>query len=265
MICLSKHTADIEICLICGSNNTDTANKKVQISFNQSKNMSYDFKQKNFPNETIHEFSSPLRSLGNGNSQKTWICGYCTFANDNLKIVCMNCRASKQKNSNASGARLSHQSLQMKRKPVSKQLVNHKNQLNRSNEENENTSDGEDRRGRSSKRSKTNDADQTNLCNNCKSCNLAPPSVETQAKTPTGQCGANSSKCDNRKSLETPLRPKCFVETPAVESDEARNKPANPSITVAENNQPKDTSAAKDDTTVRPNALLTSKYLYITL
>lgn len=249
MICLSKHTVDIEICLICGSNNNDKANKKVQISFNQSKNMSYDFKQKNFQNETIHEFSSPLRSLGNGNSQKTWICGYCTFANDNLKIVCMNCRASKQKTSNALGARLSHQTLQMKRKPANKQQMNNnKNQLNRSNEENENGSDSEDKqRGRSSKRSKTNDADQNNLCNNCKSCNLVPPTLEAQARTPTGQCGANSNKnCDNRKSLETPLRPKGFVDTPTANpsnSNEAQAEPtANSSKPSVENNQA--TSAA---------------------
>ena len=158
MVCLSKHTQDIKICLICGSANNDSINKpQIQISMSSMSKSVYETKNKTHFNEVsaynVHG-GNPLRALNNmgPGGLKTWKCSECNFANDNLKIVCMNCRASKQQSS-AKGltARLTHQSLQSKRK--STPAVN-RQRLNRSNEENENTSDNEvdhHRRGRKQK------------------------------------------------------------------------------------------------------------------
>jgi len=87
--------------------------------------------------------SSPLRALSNmgPGGLKTWKCGECNFANDNLKIVCMNCRASKQQGlARSLTAKITHQTLQSKRK--STPAVN-RQRLNKSNEENQNSSDNE--------------------------------------------------------------------------------------------------------------------------
>jgi hypothetical protein len=147
MVCLSKHTHDIKICLICGSANSDSINKtQIQITMSSMSKSVYEAKNKALFNEmsayNVHA-GSPLRALNNmgPNGLKTWKCGECNFANDNLKIVCMNCRASKQQSS-ARGitTRITHQTVQSKRKST---LAINRQRHNRSNEENENTSDNE--------------------------------------------------------------------------------------------------------------------------
>lgn len=107
MICLSKHKMDVKVCSICGSLKHD---QKVSIKQTNANTL-----------KTIHNQT-------NSNYLKTWTCSYCNYANDSLKIVCMNCRSSKQIKKDDQV----YQSVQLKRSR--KQDTD---KLNTSNEENE--------------------------------------------------------------------------------------------------------------------------------
>ena len=148
MICLSKHQIDVKICSICGSSNQDQVNVKPNSSFAMPATK---YKQE----LATSVANGALKAINNNavpNFLKTWLCHYCNFANDSLKVVCMNCRAGKKHNSTNHGVKLQHQSVQMKRlraemdsikQPKSKQvrLVQVAkcgcDNLNKSNEENE--------------------------------------------------------------------------------------------------------------------------------
>jgi len=121
MVCLSKHVAEVKICSICGSANSDAVNS--------TKAATTGFGAKLLKkSEPSLDKSRPLAAHNTNTSQhgammKTWTCTYCHYANDNLKVVCMNCRASKQQltsnNNNNSNKSICHQTLQAKRKPAS--------------------------------------------------------------------------------------------------------------------------------------------------
>lgn len=261
MVCLSKHTLDVKICSICGSANNDSVNKTpVQLSINNVKLEKSSKKLFNEINESLM-VNSPLRSLNNiggGGSAhlKTWKCNDCNFANDNLKIVCMNCRASKKQNSKALEQKFGHQTLQTKRKPLVHQVGyqtmdrNSRYKLNKSNEENEQGSDNEyeERQRERSKRSRKQESSEQ-LCKSCKNCLGVPkPNVE-DAKTPT-MCGEYAQK----KSTDTPLRPK-FLETPTTDAPTIETK----TTTAA----PVDGAKDKQADLVRPNSLIFASKRYI--
>ena len=254
MVCLSKHTIDVKICSICGSSNSDSVNKTpVQLSIKNAKLEKSSKKLFNDINESLM-VNSPLRSLNNnigGHGSvhlKTWKCNDCNFANDNLKIVCMNCRASKKQNSQALEQKFGHQTLQTKRKPlVNLQFGyqtlgwNNRYKMNKSNVENDQGSDNEfeERQRERSKRSRKHESVEQ-LCKSCKNCLGVPkPNVE-DAKTPT-MCGEYAQK----KSTDTPLRPK-FLETPTTEGTTSEKTAAAP----AENAKDKQADM------VRPNSLI---------
>ena len=253
MVCLSKHIIDVKICSICGSANSDSVNKApVQLSINNIKLEKSTKKLFNDMNDSlavnrVMMQNSPLRSLNNNiGPLKTWKCNDCNFANDNLKIVCMNCRASKKQHSTVLEPKFGHQTLQTKRKPTINvhsngfRTLDNRSKLNRSNEENEHDSDNEEERHRVSKRSRKQETSEQ-LCKSCKNC-LQPPVLHVGgAKTPT-QCGESTQK----KSTETPMRPK-FLETAVAEQAESAEALAKTTAEPGKESQPD---------LVRPNSLL---------
>ncbi|RNA19738.1 nuclear pore complex protein Nup153-like [Brachionus plicatilis] len=122
MVCLSKHKMDVKVCSICGS---------------QKQNQKFCIKQTNSGTTTLKTISSNHQQQhSTANYLKTWTCAYCSFANDSLKIVCMNCRSSKQMRHNAD--QLDHKvHLNLKRARRNHHNQQSQNTLNTSNEENE--------------------------------------------------------------------------------------------------------------------------------
>lgn len=167
-----------------------------------------------------------LRPIQNGNNKylsnlKTWLCVHCNFANDSLKIVCMNCRSSKQHqyqvssisstneqliSSNAGNTQTYH-SIQTKRKhemmttrpaasiTATNGAVAAKSNgqcLNRSNEENE--CDGAN--GSEEKSSKIAKLGINQYCTSCSGC-----------KNTSSQQPLTTTNYVNGYNLSTPQRP----------------------------------------------------------
>jgi hypothetical protein len=203
MICLSKHSLDINICTICGSS---LSLQTQELAFPKGPlHLSEKFTKYTHKNLTIPvPKSNALQSIVNKNTSSSvltildncrlnmWKCLFCTYINDSLKVVCMNCRSSKLQqcqnqslsNENEKQSRMAHVSLQAKRTRGSLTEMNanfeaNKINLNTSNEENEpaegkttnNTverseeSDKDNFTDKDSKRIKYNDQ----ICSNCKS------------------------------------------------------------------------------------------------
>lgn len=140
--------------------------------------------------------NSTLRPLQLQNTNKylqnkSWVCTHCHFANDSLKIVCMNCRATKQHPTQQNGNQVAdmstvakmHHSVQTKRKMMvatSSRAIQDSSTskdsavLNRSNEENE-CGPAE----KSSKMVKT-ESTSTQYCKNCKGCEAANKTEKPQ-------------------------------------------------------------------------------------
>jgi hypothetical protein len=125
MVCLRKHTTDMKICTICGTSrpsvaisgtssyasstlsggDTSTSQPHIfQLSLNTSAIQSKLYStltatssakkpEQLSPNSCASQTSSTTRNTNK--YLKTWTCAFCNFANDNLKVVCMNCRSSK--------------------------------------------------------------------------------------------------------------------------------------------------------------------------
>ena len=199
MVCLSKHVAEVKICSICGSANSDAVNStKVATTGFGAKLLK--------KSEPALDKSRPLAAHNTNTSQhgglmKTWTCTYCHYANDNLKVVCMNCRASKQQlTSNNNNKSICHQTLQAKRKPVSSVKPE---RLNRSNEENE-----EVLVMASSKRHKPAPAKESEqYCKSCMSCLDKPEQPELKVATPNNSC---CFKPATKPLMDTPMRPDYF-------------------------------------------------------
>ena len=166
--------------------------------------------------------NSTLRPLQLQNTNKylqnkSWVCTHCHFANDSLKIVCMNCRASKQhptQNGNQvtdmSTVAKMHHSVQTKRKMMIATSNGHSSRtiqatskdsavVNRSNEENE-CGPAE----KSSKMVKT-ESTSTQFCKNCKGCDAAN-------KTEKPQPMSNETNCMASLVTPTPQKPLSLFE-----------------------------------------------------
>lgn len=134
LVCLSKHTNDIKICSICGSSKTQSHSAAASSYGGSSagsvlnESLVRPFQVKSLPSSTktsllnfntrnLFETSTSSSVIGQTLSSKspqeqtnqlksstrlkTWTCQFCNFANDNLKVVCMNCRSSKSSSSTA--------------------------------------------------------------------------------------------------------------------------------------------------------------------
>jgi hypothetical protein len=260
LVCLSKHLMDVRACNVCGSlqqsnaSNKSSTLKSMGNKFNTMANKTMDFLMDNHNynvsrtvNYTIADTTAAnntLRSLnGNALAQqlKTWLCTYCNYANDSLKIVCMNCRSAKQKSSSAAGENsandtkfsLKYQTLQAKRnRKEANSTVNQNNstanRLNNSNEENE-LNNGDDNTDRpANKKSKTTgQCDQ--YCSNCKS-NIDHNNSQQQPAAAASKTNKNllNAKSVGVDQLVTPTKPADFDKTLSSSLDESTiSRPAN--------------------------------------
>jgi hypothetical protein len=104
LICLNKNDDPIDLyCLICGSAKTSpssssysnmTSNTIIKPSFQKPTKTTTIF------SDLTNSISSTISTVSTDNSiikkfPKTWLCLQCSYANDNLKIVCINCRTPK--------------------------------------------------------------------------------------------------------------------------------------------------------------------------
>lgn len=156
--------------------------------------------------------STTLRPLQNTNKyvqNKSWVCTHCHFANDSLKIVCMNCRSSKQHplgasdlTSAANKTAGAHHSMQTKRKMVtaatSKQTTTET--LNRSNEENECAANGSGEK--SSKISKTDN----HYCKNC------TDKIADTCQVKSSSSSTNTNETPTSLVTPTPQKPLSLLE-----------------------------------------------------
>ena len=231
MICLSKHQIDVKICSICGSSNQDQVNVKPNSSFAMPATK---YKQE----LATSVANGALKAINNNavpNFLKTWLCHYCNFANDSLKVVCMNCRAGKKHNSTNHGVKLQHQSVQMKRlraemdsikQPKSKQVRSVQvakcgcDNLNKSNEENEFDQEEDDEEEETSRKKKAKqdtrkDQDTSSVCTKCK-CDLSNKKESEEEIT-------------KPSTLITPIKPDNFDKVIKFhKSEEETKKTANP-------------------------------------
>ena len=190
LICLSKHRLDIKICNICGSLQQNSSHSSSSSSSNKPKFQKYT--QKDSHSTTSSQSSTNSNQLLNNSTNnqyliKTWTCYYCNYANDCLKIVCMNCRSSKQQQLNEIKTSLSHQTIQLKRArnqtiagitTTTTTVTNGvKYKLNTSNEENELNDSVDDLEVVNNKKSKKI------KCSQCSSCSHSNTTTTTTNNT----------------------------------------------------------------------------------
>lgn len=188
MVCLSKHKMEVKVCSICGS---QKHNQKVSIKQTNTNTL------KTIQNQT------------NSNYLKTWTCSYCSYANDSLKIVCMNCRSSKQ-------IKKDHQAYHRVQLKRSRNQDSDK-QLNTSNEENQ-FEHGSVKKSRQEKQQDWSVENNTKPCM-CK-CNQEVSNDKNESKLEKEQ--TNNVTSTNKSSLVienktdnliTPTKPSNFYNT----------------------------------------------------
>jgi hypothetical protein len=201
-ICLSMHKLDVEVCLICGSLQQSSTS-----ATSRSTHLNPLVKVKKIDGCTSVDLtnaassaSTLLKSINTNNKNhgylsKKWTCTYCSFANDCLKVVCMNCRSSKlqrhlEQENNDSKINLSkqHHALQIKRKNAT---TNNKTKTsttkqNTSNEENElNNRDDEQDEVDLPPKSQNKRAKCENCCPNCQKENTKESAqITNETKSP---------------------------------------------------------------------------------
>ena len=197
MICLSKHKMDIKVCSICGSMKQNTKKKSTAPATPHASTL-----------KTISSNLYPPSYL------KTWACSFCSFANDSLKIVCMNCRCSKQQQSQQKAKKdqvLLHQSIQTKR---ARRELEAKKVLNTSNEENELIEENATRRNvKKSKKEEQLVEIETKTCTcKCIKSDVKLDQVITTTKAQSVVSAFANSIIPNHSKLVTPTKPSNFYD-----------------------------------------------------